>query len=510
MVTPNASTSDNCAVTKLIWSATGATTLSSALIGINNVGTQIFNTGVTIVTYTVADAAGNAATCSFSVTVTDNIVPSINCPSNYSVGTSVLSCDTLLSNSNPITADNCVVSSLNWSMNGATTLSSALTGINNVSTQLFNNGITVVTYTISDAAGNSSSCSYNVTILDMVKPIINTTANMTISTDIGICTAAINIPVSIISDNCSVAKVIWGISGSTIASSSSVGINQIGLFVFNKGISIITYTASDVSGNTKTNSFTITVNDNELPLFLSGPSTIQTCNPVVSFSVPIVTDNCSLVSLLQTDGTGLTSGSTFPTGTTTLIYTATDATGNSSTYNFNIVVSSLPTNAIAGLDRTIYSNSITLNANSPLVGVGNWTELSGIGQITNATNPTTSVMNIGIGENIFEWRITFGSCPFTSDTIKITYKPLLFPEIITPNNDGSNDILEIKGLSELGKAKISIFNRWGGLEFQTDDYQNNWAGTNIKNEPLTDDTYFYVLELFNSEIIKEYIVIKRN
>ena len=40
--------------------------------GINVLGTQTFNVGVTTVTYTVKDAAGNSATCSFTVTITDN------------------------------------------------------------------------------------------------------------------------------------------------------------------------------------------------------------------------------------------------------------------------------------------------------------------------------------------------------------------------------------------------------------------------------------------------------
>jgi hypothetical protein len=48
---------------------TGATAGSSPSTGINNVGTRTFNVGTTTVTYTAKDAAGNSATCSFSVTV---------------------------------------------------------------------------------------------------------------------------------------------------------------------------------------------------------------------------------------------------------------------------------------------------------------------------------------------------------------------------------------------------------------------------------------------------------
>jgi hypothetical protein len=66
---PNPITFDNCSVAKLAWVMTGATTSSSPSTGINYVGTKIFNVGLTTITYTVADAANNATTCSFTVRV---------------------------------------------------------------------------------------------------------------------------------------------------------------------------------------------------------------------------------------------------------------------------------------------------------------------------------------------------------------------------------------------------------------------------------------------------------
>jgi hypothetical protein len=57
---------------------TGATTGSSPATGINSVGTQTFNLGVTTVTYTARDAAGNSTSCSFTVTITDAQLPVIS------------------------------------------------------------------------------------------------------------------------------------------------------------------------------------------------------------------------------------------------------------------------------------------------------------------------------------------------------------------------------------------------------------------------------------------------
>ncbi|HUS03350.1 MAG TPA: HYR domain-containing protein, partial [Chitinophagaceae bacterium] len=70
--------SDNCgSVTALTWIMTGATTGSSPATGINYVGMQTFNVGITTITYTAKDAVGNSASCSFTVTVSNP-----NCPNS--------------------------------------------------------------------------------------------------------------------------------------------------------------------------------------------------------------------------------------------------------------------------------------------------------------------------------------------------------------------------------------------------------------------------------------------
>ena len=53
---------------------------------------------------------------------------------------------------------------------------------------------------------------------------------------------------------------------------------------------------------------------------------------------------------------------------------------------------------------------------------GEWTLISGIGLITDPTSPTTTVTNLGLGENIFEWTVSNGPCAsgITSDQVTIT------------------------------------------------------------------------------------------
>lgn len=73
---PDPLTSDNCGILSLTWEMTGATEGSSPVSGINYVGTQQFNFGLTTINYYIMDVNGNAASCSFTVTVTPAVTTS--------------------------------------------------------------------------------------------------------------------------------------------------------------------------------------------------------------------------------------------------------------------------------------------------------------------------------------------------------------------------------------------------------------------------------------------------
>ncbi len=104
-----------------------------------------FPVGTTPVVWTVTDASGNTSSCTQSVTVTDGQLPSITCPANVVDN----SCTNTASWVVPTPTDNCT-----------TTLQSpAYTPGSS-----FPSGSTVLTYTVTDAVGNTQSCSFIVTI----------------------------------------------------------------------------------------------------------------------------------------------------------------------------------------------------------------------------------------------------------------------------------------------------------------------------------------------------------
>lgn len=81
-----------------------------------------------------------------------------------------------------------------------------------------------------------------------------------------------------------------------------------------------------------------------------------------------------------------------------------------------------------------------------------------------------------------------------SDTIIVYVIPLPeqsfeFPNVFTPNSDGTNDIFEIENLPE--NTEVLILNRWGIVVFSSDNYQNNWDGKDNSGRALVDGVYTY-------------------
>jgi subtilisin-like proprotein convertase family protein len=76
--------------------------------------------------------------------------------------------------------------------------------------------------------------------------------------------------------------------------------------------------------------------------------------------------------------------------------------------------------AMAGADQTICDTTATLAGNTPVVGDGIWTLVSGSGTITTSSSPNSTVTGLGVGANTFRWSINNGVCPPSMDDVVIT------------------------------------------------------------------------------------------
>lgn len=75
-------------------------------------------------------------------------------------------------------------------------------------------------------------------------------------------------------------------------------------------------------------------------------------------------------------------------------------------------------------------------------------------------------------------------------TIEVIPAEIVTPNVFTPNGDGVNDMLTFKYLEFFPENHLKVFNRWGNLIFEKDNYQNDWSAPGI-----SDGTYYYLLEV---------------
>ena len=88
-----------------------------------------------------------------------------------------------------------------------------------------------------------------------------------------------------------------------------------------------------------------------------------------------------------------------------------------------------------------------------------------------------------------------------SSTITIDAPSILdMPTGISPNGDGKNDRFVVRGLESYPLNSIYIYNRWGNLVFNRENYLNDWSGTNDSGETLPDGTYFVILEIHSPDL----------
>lgn len=166
-----------------------------------------------------------------------------------------------------------------------------------------------------------------VTKQDEIPPEITCPVDISASNDPGLCVTTIDYTEPVGTDNC---------PGTTTARTMGLGSGA----VFPVGTTSETYASTDLKGQTSSCSFTVTVNDSEVPS-VTCPDDIEVepnspAGRKVTYLSPTYSDNCSVVLVARTEGLG--SGSTFPIGTTADTYQVLDAASNSASCTVSVKV----------------------------------------------------------------------------------------------------------------------------------------------------------------------------
>lgn len=175
----------------------------------------------------------------------------------------------------------------------------------------------------------------------------------------------------------------------------------------------------------------------------------------------------------------------------------------------NVTADQMPV-ADAGPDQVLINTfEATMDALQPEYGTGIWSVLSGSGNFSDNSDPKTGVTNLIYGRNDFLWTVSNGVCPKATDELIIIVEDLLIPSLITPDMDGKNDYLVLRGLTSLGKTEIVIFDRRGAKVYWNSNYDNTWNGIDHKGNLLPDDTYFYIIRTESGKSMSGFIVVRR-
>ena len=277
---------------------------------LNNVA---FNNGVTTVTWTAKDAANNSATCSYTVSVTDDEKPEVTCPGDITHTADAGLCSYTIAAPLATATDNCSVDHVTGIRSDALALGAA-----------YPVGTTTIQWTATDIHGNVSlPCTQTIIVTDDEKPEVTCPGDITHTADAGLCSYTIAAPLATATDNCSVDHVT-GIRSDALALGAAYPV----------GTTTIQWTATDIHGNVSLPcTQTIIVTDDEKPEVTCPGDITHTadaglCSYTIAAPLATATDNCSVDHVTGIRSDALALGAAYPVGTTTIQWTATDIHGN--------------------------------------------------------------------------------------------------------------------------------------------------------------------------------------
>ena len=453
--------------------------------------------GMNLIPLTITDHSGNSTTCTANVLILDTTALAI-------AGATQLLCSTDSTTLNASAASSPLVGT--WTTNSGATIVNPNTA-NTLVTDLFV-GLNVFYWTLSSSA--CSNLSTDSVLIEVVS----------ISSD----TAYAGVDQNLCQDTIT-TLVASSVNNSTGEWRQTTAQSNAGVVIDNPSDSLSTLSGL-ISGNAYTfvwelsngscgiysrDTVVITIDDTPSDQADAGPDV--TCSPdtinlAASFSMMGVGQWSSPSNVFVEDSSSITSiASNFTQDTTMMIWSLSNGfcVDYSSDTMYVILDATWPVALMDSFnlisDGTISTVDVILNDTLP----SNWdifiqTPMTD-GLMRNLNNGRFEIeINQTVLNQYFVYEICNTDCPNICDTalVRIAIQPVgdcYAPTAFTPNNDGQNDFFVIPCLENTNeRAHLRIFNRWGSLVFETDNYISTWDGTH-QNQPLPDGVYFYILQI---------------
>ena len=187
------------------------------------------------------------------------------------------------------------------------------------------------------------------------------------------------------------------------------------------------------------------------------------------------------------------------TESTTFEATVFDTNSCAKTVQYVAEVGTAPALNIGGDTLVCSGDAVELMVTDDAAYNYNWTTNTDLLSITNDAITTATVDNTTTFEVEVEWAEgcteTLAITINVDDTQDECEEFRMPPNTITPNGDNMNDTWKIPNLdTTYPEHIISIYNRWGQMLIEFENYADQWNGEINDGSELPEGTYYYILQ----------------
>ncbi len=271
-------------------------------------------------------------------------------------------------------------------------------------------------------------------------------------------------------------------------------------------------TVSDACGNILTGTAAKIIHIKETPEVTASPNPLTNCSgdPFTITLTPCLGTSTVYWNGNGTSGTGTNISQTVVNTNSTVTSTtyqvsAVNNTCNSDTITVTVNTDPLPIASFtASPQPVIINNPLVFTDNTSAVGgiTNTWLWDFGDGSFDSNQNPSHVYTIPGAYHVCLDIQTSDGCLDTICRDINVIPAALVLPNVITPNGDNLNDFLYFKYLEFFGTNNLKVYDRWGKIVYQKENYTNDWSAANVK-----DGTYYYVLAVEKGETFPGYVQI---
>ena len=373
----------------------------------------VFPYGESIITWFAEDLSGNSATTTQKILIIDTTSPSLIIPDD-------------------ITFEATSVDSNNIALGNAT--AEDITGISEITNnapEVFPFGTTIVTWNATDNVNNSITAEQTVTVIDTTPPQIKAPDDISIE--------ATNVDANIVD-----IGIPWVYDIIAVESFASDAPDT-----FPIGMTTITWSASDTSGNIASDTQVITISDTTPPTIFAPSDIVVEATDVSGMNVDI--GEATVSDAIGIDSVSNNAPDLFYLGNTTITWAAVDSHGNNASANqiISVIDTTAPT-ITAPVDVTIEAE----DPQSNVIAIGTATAQDTVGVISIENNAPEI---FSLGDHLITWTATDAAGNLATTTQKVSVIDTTPPTITAPESIQVEATSKLNNIVELGNATATDF-----------------------------------------------------